>query len=339
MTPAIFSLSGISLTADERAFFKEAQPAGYILFGRNIENREQLRALTDALRDLHGRDDLLISIDQEGGRVARMKPPVWDAYPPPGAFAALYDIAPASAIQAIGLNAQLLAADLCEVGITVDYLPLLDIPTEGAHDVIGDRALGSEPMQVAALGRATLDGLARGGVTGCIKHMPGHGRATVDSHKHLPVVDASEEDLAVDIAPFAKLADAPIAMTAHIRYTAWDADNPATQSEFVISEIIRKRIGFDGLLLSDDIDMHALEGTIPERSARAIAAGCDLVLNCWGKMEDMAGTAEVLPTMSDTTRSRLDRALAGAGKPGDETPREDLLAARNSLLDLVGERA
>jgi len=339
MTPAIFSLSGLKLTADERAFFAEAQPAGYILFGRNVENREQLRALTDSLRELHGRDDLLISIDQEGGRVARMKPPEWDAYPAPGVFAQLYDIAPASAIQAIRANAQLLAFDLAEVGITVDYHPVLDIPVAGADNVIGDRALGSEPMQVAALGRATLDGLARGGVVGCIKHMPGHGRAMVDSHKDLPVVEASEAELETDMAPFARLADAPVAMTAHIRYTAWDAANPATQSEFVISEIIRKRIGFDGLLLSDDIDMQALEGTIPERSARAIAAGCDLVLNCWGKMDDMAGTAEVLPSMSDVTRKRLDRAMAGAGKVSDQSLREELLAVRDAFLALVKERA
>ncbi len=339
MTPAIFSLSGPKLTDDERAFFAEAQPAGYILFGRNVENREQLRALTDSLRSLHGRDDLLISIDQEGGRVSRMKPPEWDAYPAPGVFAQLYDIAPASAIQAIRVNAHLLALDLAEVGITVDYHPVLDIPSEGAHDVIGDRALGRDLMQVAALGRATLDGLKRGGVIGCIKHMPGHGRAMADSHKELPIVEASEEDLTTDIAPFAKLSDAPIAMTAHIRFTAWDAANPATQSEFVISEIIRKRIGFDGLLLSDDIDMQALEGTIPERSARAVAAGCDLVLNCWGKMDDMVGTAEVLPAMSEITRARLDRAMNGAGKVADETPREELLAARDAFLALAGERA
>ena len=195
MTPAIFSLSGLKLTADERAFFAEAQPAGYILFGRNVENREQLRALTDSLRELHGREDLLISIDQEGGRVARMKPPEWDAYPAPGVFAQLYDVAPASAIQAIRANAQLLAFDLAEVGITVDYHPVLDIPVAGADNVIGDRALGSDPMQVAALGRATLDGLARGGVVGCIKHMPGHGRAMVDSHEHLPTVEAEAESL------------------------------------------------------------------------------------------------------------------------------------------------
>ncbi len=339
MTPAIFSFSGLKLTDDERAFFAEAQPAGYILFGRNVENRQQLRALTDSLRDLHGRDDLLISIDQEGGRVARMKPPEWDAFPASGVFAQLYETAPASAIQAIRANARLLAMDLAEVGITVDYHPVLDIPAQGAHDVIGDRALGREPMQVAALGRATLNGLARGGVVGCIKHMPGHGRAMVDSHKDLPVVEAGEEDLATDIAPFAKLSDAPMAMTAHIRFTAWDAANPATQSEFVISEIIRKRIGFSGLLLSDDIDMQALEGTIPERSQRAVAAGCDLVLNCWGKMEDMVGTAQVLPTMSDATRKRLDRAMAGAGRGVDETPRAELLAARDAFLALAREKA
>ncbi|RIV87884.1 beta-N-acetylhexosaminidase [Aurantiacibacter zhengii] len=339
MTPAIFSLSGLELTEDERAFFAEAQPAGYILFGRNVKNRKQLRALTDSLRTLHGRDDLLISIDQEGGRVSRMKPPEWDAYPAPGRFAQLFDIAPASAIQAIRANAQLLALDLAEVGITVDYHPVLDIPAEGAHDVIGDRALGRDPMQVAALGRATLDGLARAGVVGCIKHMPGHGRATVDSHKDLPIVEAGEDELATDIAPFAKLSDAPMAMTAHIRFTAWDAANPATQSEFVIAEIIRKRIGFDGLLLSDDIDMQALDGTIPERSARAVAAGCDLVLNCWGKMDDMVGSAEILPAMSDATRKRLDRAMSGAGKIADDTPRGELLAARDSFLALVGVRA
>ncbi|MGB3797485.1 MAG: beta-N-acetylhexosaminidase [Alteraurantiacibacter sp.] len=339
MTPAIFSLSSLSLTGDERAFFKDAQPAGYILFGRNIETREQVRALTDDLRELHGRDNLLISIDQEGGRVSRMKPPEWDAYPAPGAFAELYRIAPASAIQAIRANSQMLAQDLAEVGITVDYHPVLDIPADGAHDVIGDRALGRDPMQVAALGRATLDGLARGGVIGCIKHMPGHGRAMVDSHKDLPIVDAGEAELQIDMAPFAKLADAPIAMTAHIRYTAWDADNPATQSEFVISEIIRKKIGFDGLLMSDDIDMQALDGTIAQRSERAIAAGCDLVLNCWGKMDDMVATARAVPQISPVGRERLDRAMASAGKVADHTPRAELLAARDAFLALAGANA
>ena len=339
MTPAIFGLSGLALTDDERAFFQEADPAGYILFARNCDNPDQLRALTDDLRSLHGRERLLISIDQEGGRVTRMKPPVWDTYPPQGVFAQLYDIAPASAIQAARANAQLLALDLFECGITVDYLPLLDVRVEGAHDVIGDRALGGEPMQVAALGRAVLDGLRRGGVAGCIKHMPGHGRALVDSHKDLPIVTASDAELETDIAPFQRLTDAPMAMSAHIRFTAWDAERPATLSEKVIEGIIRQRIGFDGLLLTDDIDMQALDGTIPERAAAAVKAGCDIVLNCWGKPDDMAGIAAVLPEMSAKTAKRLDHALEGVGEPTDSTPREELIRLRDDLLKLVGAQA
>jgi len=338
MIPAIFGLSGLKLTDDERAFFRDCDPAGYILFGRNVETRDQVRALTEDLRALHGRDQLLISIDQEGGRVARMKPPEWDAFPPGARFAELYDIAPASAIEAARVNAQALAMDLFEVGISVDYLPLLDVRQEGAHDVIGDRALGADPMQVAALGRAVLDGLARGGVTGCAKHMPGHGRAMVDSHKDLPVVDASDQDLASDIAPFAKLADAPIGMSAHIRYTAWDKDNPATLSPFVVQEIIRKRIGFDGLLLTDDIDMQALSGSVPERSERAIAAGCDLVLNCWAKMDDMAGIAQRLPEMPQGAAKRLGAALAWPSMR-DDADRAELIAKRDSLLEISAVQA
>ncbi|WP_137681088.1 beta-N-acetylhexosaminidase [Aurantiacibacter suaedae] len=338
MTPAIFGCSGLRLTDDERAFFRDCDPAGYVLFGRNVESREQLRALTDELRGLHGRDQLLISIDQEGGRVARMKPPVWAAFPPGARFAELYEIAPASAIEAARANAEALALDLAEVGITVDYLPLLDVRQEGAHDVIGDRAFGSEPLRVAALGRAILDGLARGGVTGCVKHMPGHGRAMVDSHKDLPVVEASAEELESDLAPFRRLADAPIGMSAHIRYTAWDADNPATLSRKVIDEIIRGEIGFTGLLLSDDIDMEALSGTVPERSERAISAGCDVVLNCWAKMDDMVGIAERLPAMSDVVRARLDAALA-VPQVADFTRRDELLAKRDSLLSLAEANA
>ena len=335
MTPAIFGFSGTSLTADERAFFSDADPAGYILFGRNCADRAQLRALTDELRAIHGRERTFISIDQEGGRVARMKPPEWQAFPPGEVFARLWDVAPASAIEAARANAEALGLDLAEVGITVDYLPLLDVRQPGAHDVIGDRALGCEPMQVAALGRAVLDGLARAGVTGCVKHMPGHGRATVDSHKELPTVTASEEELAIDLEPFRTLADAPIGMTNHLVYTAWDAENPATLSEKVVGEIIRKRIGFAGLLLTDDIDMEALEGPVPERGAKALAAGCDLVLNCWARMDHMIALAETLPTMSDETRQRLDRALSAAGgeTAGD---RAELIATRDSLLQAAG---
>jgi beta-N-acetylhexosaminidase len=335
MTPAIFGLSGITLTDDERAFFREANPVGYILFGRNVADRAQLLALTDDLRSLHGRDRLLISIDQEGGRVARMKPPEWEAFPPGEAFARLWQVAPASAIEAARANAQALALDLAEVGVTVDYLPLLDVRQPGAHDVIGDRALGNEPMQVAALGRAVLDGLARGGVTGCVKHMPGHGRAGADSHKELPTVEASEAELETDIEPFRTLANAPIGMTAHVRYLAWDRTNPGTTSPFVINEIIRKRIGFTGLLLTDDIDMEALDGTVPERAERALAAGCDVVLNCWAKMGDMTGIAERLPALSSEAADRLAAALNSAhvGREGSE--RAHLIAKRDSLLDLA----
>jgi beta-N-acetylhexosaminidase len=338
MTPAIFGLAGPELTADERAFFRDADPAGYILFGRNVIDRAQLRALTDDLRSIHGRERLLISIDQEGGRVARMKPPEWEAFPTGEAFARLWQVAPASAIEAARANAEAIGLDLAEVGITVDYAPLLDVRQPAAHDVIGDRALGSEPMQVAALGRAVLDGLRRAGVTGCIKHMPGHGRAMADSHKELPTVEASEVELEADLEPFRTLAGAPIGMTAHVRFTAWDAERPATLSPFVVGEVIRRRIGFAGLLLTDDIDMEALSGSVPERAERAIAAGCDIVLNCWAKMDDMTGIAERLPAMADETVERLERALAGTGTTAPDE-RAYLIAKRDSLLELAKDAA
>lgn len=339
MTPAIFGLAGHTLTADERAFFRDADPAGYILFGRNVETRAQLRALTDELRAIHGRERLLVSIDQEGGRVARMKPPEWDRFPPGEAFDVLWQVAPASAIEAARANAAALGHDLAEVGVTVDYLPLLDVRQPGAHDVIGDRALGSEPRQVAALGRAVLDGLASAGVTGCIKHMPGHGRACADSHKELPTVEASEAELEADIEPFRTLRNAPIGMTAHVRYMAWDADNPATLSPIVVNEVIRGKIGFEGLLLTDDIDMEALDGTVPERSERAITAGCDVVLNCWAKMDDMVGIATRLPAMSAPAHQRLANALSGTQAVHNGIDRAHLIAKRDSLLELAGDLA
>jgi beta-N-acetylhexosaminidase len=340
MTPAIFGLAGPTLSDDERAFFRDADPAGYILFGRNIEHRAQLRALTDALRAIHGREKTFICIDQEGGRVARMKPPEWRAWLPGGAFDALYEIAPASAIEAARVNAEALGLDLAEVGISVDCHPVLDVRQAGAHDVIGDRALGSEPLRVAALGRAVLDGLGAAGVAGVVKHMPGHGRAGADSHKELPTVTASDAELEADIAPFRTLAQASIAMTGHIRFTAWDAENPATQSRFVIDEIIRQRIGFAGLLLTDDLDMEALSGSVPERAARAVAAGCDIALNCWAKMADMVGIAERLTAMSGETAARLERALAATDPArGDVARQGALLAKRDALLALAGARA
>ena len=332
MVPAIFGLSGLTLSDDEHAFFRDADPAGYILFGRNVESREQVRALTDALRSIQGRERLFVCIDQEGGRVARMKPPVWPPYPAGQTFDRLWDTAPATAIEAARLNAHALGLDLAEAGISVDCHPSLDVRQPGAHDVIGDRALGAEPLRVAALGRAILDGFARAGVAGCIKHIPGHGRAQADSHKELPTVTASAEELETDLRPFRTLASAPIGMTAHVRYTAWDDANPGTLSPFVIGEVIRKAIGFDGLLLTDDLDMQALSGSVPERAARAIVAGCDIALNCWAKMDDMVGIAQALPTISGDTAERLDRALAGTGMPVDSRTHADLVAARDALL-------
>ncbi len=335
MTPAIFGLSGHQLTADERAFFAEADPAGYILFGRNIATRAQVRALTDALRDIHGRERTFICIDQEGGRVARMRPPEWPAYPSGADFDRLYELAPSSAIAAARASAEAMGSDLAEVGITVDCTPPLDVRHEGAHDVIGDRALGREPLRVAALGRAILDGLAAAGVAGCIKHMPGHGRTTTDTHKAMPTVTASEAELEIDLEPFRALAHTPVGMTGHLLFTAWDKDNPATQSRFVIEEVIRKRIGFDGLLLTDDLDMEALSGTVPERAERAVAAGCDLALNCWARMQDMEEIASRLPVMSAKTSERLDRALAGTRVGAPDCDRAALLAKRDALLALV----
>lgn len=349
MTPAIFGLSGPVLTDDEHKFFRDADPAGYILFGRNVQTRVQLRRLTDALRAIHGREKLFICIDQEGGRVARMRPPEWPAYPPGAVFDRLYDLAPISAITAARANAQALGLDLAEVGISVDCTPLLDVRQPGAHDVIGDRALGSEPLRVAALGRAILDGLALAGVAGIIKHLPGHGRAQADSHKELPTVTASEAELERDLAPFRALAQAPngqaligqalIGMTGHIRFTAWDAVNPATLSPFVVQDIIRGRIGFDGLLLTDDIDMAALSGSIAQRSVLAIAAGCDIVLNCWGRMADMTAMANALPPLTELATTRLDRALHAVPAAAPVTKQEQLVAIRDTLLGLLDAQA
>ncbi|WP_379549277.1 beta-N-acetylhexosaminidase [Qipengyuania sp. DGS5-3] len=339
MTPAIFGISGTELTADERAFFKACDPAGYILFARNCESKAQLRALTDALRELHGKDQLFICIDQEGGRVARLRPPIWSPFPASEVFDQLYQIAPASAIEAARVNAQALALELSEVGITVDCHPPLDVRQPGAHDVIGDRALGSEPMQVAALGRAILDGLERGGVAGCIKHMPGHGRSMCDTHKEMPTVTASAQELATDLSPFRALNTALIGMTGHLLFTEWDTENPATLSKTIIENVIRGEIGFDGLLLTDDIDMEALEGTIPERSARSIEAGCDLVLNCWAKLDDMDGIVNALAEISDAARARLSRVEDAMGAPPDAVDVTELIAKRDALLQVTSEAA
>lgn len=334
MKPVIFGLSGPSLTADERAFFAEARPAGYILFKRNCINREQLCALTDELRDLEGRDDVAILVDQEGGRVARLGPPEWPAFPAGPDFDRLYEIAPMSAIEAARANAAALGLMLSEVGITVDCHPILDVIRPETTEAITIRAFGSEPMRVAAMGRATLEGLATGGVVGVVKHMPGHGRALVDSHHLLPTVTASDAELEDDLAPFRALAHAPMGMTSHIVFEAWDRERPATMSPTVIEEVIRDRIGFDGLLMTDDIDMKALSGTPADKAASAIAAGCDVVLDCWARMDEMVAIADRLPEITPRARERLDRAMASvAPAEGDFAA---LIAKRDALLALEG---
>jgi beta-N-acetylhexosaminidase len=333
MKPVIFGLSGPSLTDDERAFFREAEPLGYILFKRNCVDPAQMRALTDDLRDLSGRGDLPILIDQEGGRVARMQPPVWPAFPTGAAFDALYERAPISAIEAARANGQALAAILREAGVTVDCAPLLDVAVEGGTPAIGDRAFGRDPMRVAALGRALLDGLARGGVVGVVKHMPGHGRAMVDSHLELPRVTAGAEALEVDLLPFQRLHDAPMGMTAHIVFEAWDAELPATLSPTVIRDVIRGRIGFDGLLFTDDIDMKALSGTAGEKAERALAAGCDVVLDCWARMPEMVEIASRIPDAPAMCLERLARAMGLVGE-AEDVPLAELLAKRDALLGL-----
>ena len=332
MQAVIYGLAGTVLSADERAFFSDADPAGYILFKRNCVDPGQLRALTDSLRALSGRDDLPILIDQEGGRVARMQPPIWPEFPKAEAFAALYAKAPMSAIEAVRANAQAIAVMLGEAGVNVDCLPLLDVRRPGASDIIGDRALGAEPMQVAALGRAVLDGLRAGGAVGVVKHMPGHGRALSDSHLELPVVGASDEELAIDLEPFRTLRHAPIGMTAHVVYSAWDGDQPASLSPVVIEQIIRTRIGFDGLLMSDDLGMHALSGPFDARAAGVLAAGCDLALHCSGDMAEMAAVASGAGPLTQKGNQRLERAMASRAGAADRTCFEALTKKRDALL-------
>jgi beta-N-acetylhexosaminidase len=291
--------------------------------------------LTDSLRELSGRHDLPILIDQEGGRVARMRPPEWPAFPAAEKFDSLYRVAPMSAIEAARSNARAIGLMLRACGINVDAVPLLDVRQPGATDIIGDRALGSEPMQVAALGRAVLDGLASAGVLGIVKHMPGHGRALVDSHKELPVVNATAEELESDLEPFERLASAPMGMTAHVVYTAWDAERPASMSPTVIREIIRGRIGFDGFLMSDDIGMEALQGDFGGRASGVVAAGCDAALHCSGKIDEMVAAAAAVPRMTDEAEARLARAMAATLLETEGADFAQEIAKRDALLALV----
>jgi len=329
----ILGCSGAALGADERRFFAETQPAGFILFARNCRSPDQVRALTAALRDSVGWDRAPVLIDQEGGRVARLGPPHWPRRPPARVFA---DVARRdgldAASEAARLNARLMAADLQALGITVDCAPVLDVPAVGGHEIIGDRAHGDEPETIAALGRAVCEGLLAGGVLPVIKHIPGHGRAAADSHVELPVVAATRDELRrTDFAPFAALRDMACAMAAHVLYTELDATAPATESRRVIEDVIRGEIGFDGLLISDDIGMEALSGTPGERCAAMLAAGCDVALECSGELGVMRAAAEAAGELTGAASARLDRALGDIGAP-DELDAE---AASARLAELT----
>ena len=330
-TAAIFGCAGPVLGAEERAFFAESDPAGFILFKRNCEEPAQVRRLVEDLRGCVGRRAPVL-IDQEGGRVQRLKPPHWRAAPPARRFAELYQRDAAAGLRAAWINVRLIAAELHDLGIDVDCAPVLDHPVPGAHDVIGDRALGDDIATIAALGRAVMDGLLAGGVLPVIKHLPGHGRAEVDSHLHLPIVTATVEELAADdLPPFRALADAPFAMTAHVVYSAWDAERVATWSPEVISGIIRGEIGFAGCLLGDDLSMQALDGGLGERARRAIAAGCDLALHCNGDLTEMRDVAAGAGTISGAAAVRLAAALARRTMPQPIEP-PALLAELDRLM-------
>ena len=302
----VFGCAGERLTPDERRFFAEADPLGFVLFRRNCVNPEQVRALCAEFRAVVGRADAPVLIDQEGGRVARLRPPHWRAYPAAAEIAALPDPLAEEAAQ---LGARLIAEDLWNVGVTVDAMPVLDLPEADADPVIGDRAYGSEPAPVARLGRAVCEGLLAGGVLPIVKHIPGHGRARVDSHKALPRVEADRAELARwDFTPFRALAEMPWAMTAHIVYAAIDNTAPATLSRRVIDEVIRREIGFDGVLVSDDISMGALSGSLAERARRSLEAGCDVALHCSGVFDEMVEIAAAIPPLTETAQVRIARA-------------------------------
>tara|TARA_R110000868_G_scaffold96110_12_gene264389 strand:- start:639 stop:1655 length:1017 start_codon:yes stop_codon:yes gene_type:complete len=317
VSAAIYGCAGLHLTDNERTFFADADPWGFILFGRNIENPAQVSALTSQLRDLTGRD-VPVLIDQEGGRVARLRPPHWRKYPAGRLYGDIYARSSDDGLEAARLGARLIAAELRAVGINVDCLPVLDLPVAGAHDVIGDRAYSTTPEPVMALARAAAEGLLDGGVLPVIKHIPGHGRAGVDSHKSLPRIGTDVKTLnRTDFVPFKALADMPLAMTAHVVYEAVDAAAPATTSRVVIADIIRGIIGFDGLLMSDDLSMQALSGTLNERTRASLKAGCDLVLHCNGRMEEMAAVADEVPMLAGEALRRSTAALDRMGVPQD----------------------
>ncbi|HMQ57779.1 MAG TPA: beta-N-acetylhexosaminidase, partial [Rhizobiaceae bacterium] len=315
----IAGCTGLSLTDEERAFHRAERPWGFILFGRNISEREQIRDLVAEWRDLVGRPDAPIFIDQEGGRVQRIREPLLPRYPSGRAIGEVYARDAEAGRRAAWLMSRLHALDLRSFGITADCLPVLDVPLPGAHDVIGDRAYSSDPDAVADLGRAAASGLMAGGVLPVMKHMPGHGRAFCDSHKELPVVDAPLDDLrARDFVPFRLLSDLPMAMTAHLVFTAIDPANPATHSKKVIEDIIRGEIGFHGLLMSDDVSMEALSGDYRSRALAIIAAGCDVVLHCNGRMDEMTAVASAVPPLAGNALLRAQAALRALDAGNDD---------------------
>lgn len=332
---AVLGCAGPALTEAERRLFAAADPLGFILFARNCESPAQLSPLVAALRDAVGRADAPVLIDQEGGRVARLGPPHWRKPPAAAGFGALAARGLGPARRAVWLNARLIAAELFPLGITVDCAPVLDLALPETHAVIGDRAFGSDPALVAALGRAFGEGLLAGGVLPVIKHIPGHGRARADSHLELPEVSAPRATLrATDWRPFEALADQPWAMTAHLRYSAIDARAPATTSAKLIAEVIRGEIGFDGVLVSDDLGMQALAGDLADRAEAALAAGCDLVLHCSGVLAEMETLMAAVPPLTDAAAARVEHGEVRRGQPepfdGDEAMAElDALLAKS----------
>src|SRR5438874_925993 len=332
----ITGVSGLELTAAERDFIRAERPWGFILFKRNVDAPAQVARLVGELRGALGEADAPVLIDQEGGRVQRLGPPHWPSYPPGAVFGSLYDRDPALGLQAARLSSRLIAADLAELGITVDCLPLADVPVAGADNVIGNRAYGTEPAKVAAIARAVTDGLEQGGVLPVLKHIPGHGRATADSHFRLPTVDTPRKELErTDFAAFIPLADLPMAMTAHVVFSALDPAHPATTSATIIRQVIRGVIGFQGLLMSDDVSMNALAGTIAERTRAIVNAGCDMVLHCNGKLDEMCDVARETPELAGDALVRARRALASRKQP-EPLDRQAARSELDALINRVG---
>ncbi|UPJ55070.1 beta-N-acetylhexosaminidase [Bradyrhizobium sp. 192] len=328
----ITGVSGTELTAVEREFIRDQRPWGFILFKRNVATPAQVAALVAELRAAAGAADAPVLIDQEGGRVQRLGPPHWPVYPPGAVFSTLYDTDSALGLTAARRSARLIAADLADLGITVDCLPLADVPVEGADAVIGNRAYGTEPGKVAAIARAITEGLEQGGVLPVLKHIPGHGRATADTHFKLPTVDTPRAELErTDFAAFEPLSDLPMAMTAHVVFSAVDPAQPATTSATMIADVIRGVIGFQGLLMSDDVSMNALSGNIAERTRAIFAAGCDMALHCNGNIEEMREVAGQTPELSGRALERANAALAARKAPQPL----DRVAARMELDALI----